>query len=92
VRSRFTRNTAGGHGGAVHLWAPNSDNLRKLRGNTFTRNRAGVGGAITLGSCGPAVRRSQAARVEGANRFSGNRATVKRRTNNIESGTGYCGD
>jgi hypothetical protein len=30
--------------------------------------------------------------VERANRFSSNRATEQRRTNNIESGTGYCGD
>ena len=91
ARSRFIRNTASGHGGAVHLWAPTSDNLQKLRGNTFTRNRAGAGGAIVLGSCGtvdPGA--AKAARVERANRFSGNRATVKRRTNNIE--TGYCGD
>jgi len=92
TRSRFTRNTAGGHGGAVTLWSPNSDNLQQLRRNTFTRNQAGAGGAITLGSCGPAVSRSQAARVERANRFSSNRATEQRRTNNIESGTGYCGD
>ena len=90
--SRFTRNTAGGHGGAVHLWAPNSDNLQQLRRNTFTRNQAGVGGAITLGSCGPAVSRSQVRSVERANRFSANRATQQRRTNNIESETGYCGD
>jgi hypothetical protein len=91
ARSRFIRNTAGGHGGAVHLFAPTSDNLQKLRGNTFTRNRAGAGGAIVLGSCGTVVPgAAKAARVERANRFSGNRATVKRRTNNIE--TGYCGD
>jgi len=90
ARSRFTRNTAGGHGGAVHLWTPNSDNLQQLRRNTFTRNRADAGGAIVLGSCGPAVSRSQVRSVERANRFSANRATVKRRTNNIE--TGYCGD
>ena len=92
ARSRFTRNTAGGHGGAVHLWAPNSDNLQQLRRNTFTRNQAGVGGAITLGSCGPAVSRSQVRSVERGNRFSANRATEQRRTNNIESETGYCGD
>ena len=90
ARSRFTRNTAGGHGGAVHLWAPNSDNLQQLRRNTFTRNQAGVGGAITLGSCGPAVSRSQVRSVERGNRFSANRATEQRRTGNIE--TGYCGD
>jgi len=91
ARSRFIRNTAGGHGGAVHLWAPNSDNLQQLRRNTFTRNRAGAGGAIVLGSCGPVdPGAAKAARVERANRFSGNRATEQRRTNNIE--TGYCGD
>ncbi|MEY4666539.1 MAG: hypothetical protein RIQ87_319 [Chloroflexota bacterium] len=91
ARSRFIRNTAGGHGGAVHLWTPNSDNLQQLRRNTFTRNRADAGGAIVLGSCGPVdPGAAKAARVERANSFSGNRATVKRRTNNIE--TGYCGD
>ena len=90
ARSRFTRNTAGEHGGAVTLWSPNSDNLQQLRGNTFTRNQAGAGGAITLGSCGPAVSRSQVRSVERANRFSANRATEQRRTNNIESETGYC--
>jgi predicted outer membrane repeat protein len=83
ARSRFTRNTAGGHGGAVILWSPNSDDLQQLRRNTFTRNRAGVGGAITLGPC-TVPSRSEAARVERANRFSGNRATEQRRTNNIE--------
>ena len=92
ARSRFTRNTAGEHGGAVTLWSPNSDNLQQLRGNTFTRNQAGAGGAITLGSCGPAVSRSQVRSVERGNRFSANRATEQRRTNNIESETGYCGD
>ena len=90
ARSRFTRNTAGEHGGAVTLSSPNSDNLQQLRGNTFTRNQAGAGGAITLGSCGPAVSRSQVRSVERANRFSANRATEQRRTNNIESETGYC--
>jgi len=49
-------------------------------------------GTARLGSCGPTVRRSQAARAESANRFSANCATEQRRTNNIESGTGYCGD
>ena len=84
ARSRFTRNTAGDRGGAVALWSPNSADLQQLRGNTFLRNQAGAGGAITLGSCGPAFSRSQVARVERANRFSGNRATEQRRTNNIE--------
>ena len=91
ARSRFTRNTAGDRGGAVALWSPNSADLQQLRGNTFLRNQAGAGGAITLGSCGPAFSRSQVARVERANRFSGNRATEQRRTNNIERWEGACG-
>jgi len=62
-----------------------------LRRNTFTRNRAGTGAAVMLGSCEPAFSRSQAARVERANSFSGNRATAKRRTNNIERWTDACG-
>jgi predicted outer membrane repeat protein len=83
VRSRFTQNTAGGHGGAVLLALPNGVDLLQLRGNTFMRNTALAGGAITLGPC-IVPSRSQAARVQRANRFSGNRATQQRRTNNIE--------
>ena len=90
ARSRFTRNTAGEHGGAVVLWEPTSADLRQVRGNTFMRNTAPAGGAITLGFC-VAPSRSQAARVLGANRFSGNRATEQRRTQNIERWEGGCG-
>jgi predicted outer membrane repeat protein len=89
-RSRFTRNTAGEHGGAVKLAPPSDDDLQNLRGNTFSRNTAAAGGAMTLGPCGTPSR-SQAARVERANRFSGNRATHQRRTNNIERLEGGCG-
>jgi predicted outer membrane repeat protein len=89
-RSRFTRNTAGEHGGAVKLAPPSDDDLQNLRGNTFSRNTAAAGGAMTLGPCGTPSR-SQAARVERANRFSGNRATEQRRTNNIERLEGGCG-
>jgi predicted outer membrane repeat protein len=91
TRSRFTRNMAGEHGGAMFLWAPNSADLQQLRGNTFMRNTAPAGGAITLGPC-TVPSRSEATRVERANRFSGNRATQQRRTNNIERwDTGGCG-
>jgi predicted outer membrane repeat protein len=93
TRSRFTRNTAGEHGGAILLYAPNSDDLRQLRGNTFMRNTAPAGGgAITLGPC-TVPSRSEATRVERANRFSGNRATQQRRTNNVERWAtgGGCG-
>ena len=89
ARSRFTRNTAGQHGGAVILFFPTNDDLRKLRRNTFSRNTAPSGGALTLGSC-VAPSRSQAARVQRANRFSGNRATEQRRTRNIERWAGNC--
>ena len=89
ARSRFTRNTAGAHGGAVTLAFPSSADLPKLRGNTFSRNTAPSGGALTLGSC-VAPSRSQAARVQRANRFSGNRATEQRRTRNIERWAGNC--
>jgi predicted outer membrane repeat protein len=89
-RSRFTRNSAGEHGGAVLFYAPNRDALRELRGNTFMRNSALAGGAITFGPCGTPSR-SEAARVQRANRFSGNRATEQRRTNNIERLEGGCG-
>jgi len=65
------------------IYAPNSADLRQLRGNIFMRNTAPAGGAITLGPC-VVPSRSEVARVERANRFSGNRATEQRRTQNIE--------
>jgi len=90
ARSRFTRNTAGEHGGAVALWDQNSDDLQQVRGNTFSRNTASAGGAITLRSCETTYTRSQVRRVERVNRFSGNRATQQRRTNNIEPWVDDC--
>ena len=90
ARSRFTGNTAGEHGGAVIVWVSISADLQNLRGNTFMRNTAPAGGAITLGPC-VTPSRGQAARVESANRFSGNRATVERRTVNVERWVGDCG-
>ena len=89
-RSRFTRNTAGEHGGAVVMSTPNRDALGELRGNTFVRNAAPAGGAIALGPC-ETPNRNEAAGVERANRFSGNRATEQRRTNNIWLWVGGCG-
>ena len=89
--SRFIRNTSDQHGGAVYFWGATADDLRHLRRNTFTRNTAPAGGAITLGSCGPAYSRSQVRSLERANRFSGNRATEQRRTNNVERSETACG-
>ena len=88
--SRFIRNTSDQHGGAVYFWGATADDLRHLRRNTFTRNTAPAGGAITLGPC-TVPSRSEATRVERANRFSGNRATEQRRTQNIERWEGGCG-
>ena len=88
VGSRFTRNTAVERGGAVYVGQVTAENFPQLRRNAFAGNRAGSGGAITLRSC-DAIRRSEAIRVERANRFSGNRAT-QRRTNNIELWEGDC--
>ena len=88
--SRFTRNTSGRNGGAIYFYSPAPTDLRLMRRNTFSRNRAAAGGALTLGPCG-APSRSEAARVQRANRFSGNRATEQRRTNNIERWEGGCG-
>ena len=88
--SRFTRNTAGQHGGAIFFDSPAPTDLRLMRRNTFSRNTAAAGGAITFGPCGTPSR-SEAARVQRANRFSGNRATEQRRTNNIERWEGGCG-
>jgi predicted outer membrane repeat protein len=90
ARSRFTRNTAGEHGGAVALWDQNSDDLQQVRGNTFRGNTASAGGAITLRSCETTYTRSQVRSVERANRFSGNRATQQRRTNNVELWVDDC--
>jgi predicted outer membrane repeat protein len=90
-RSRFTRNAAGQHGGAVYFYAATADDLQLLLRNTFTRNAAAAGGAITFASCGPRYSRSQVRRVERANRFVGNRATAQRRTKNIERWAGGCG-
>jgi predicted outer membrane repeat protein len=87
--SRFTRNTSGTHGGAIYFSSPALTDLKLMRRNSFSRNTAAVGGAMTLGPCGTPSR-SQAARVERANRFSGNRATEQRRTNNIERLEGGC--
>ena len=89
--SHFIRNSSDQHGGAVYFWGATADDLQRLRRNTFTRNTAPAGGAITLGSCGPTFSRNQAARVEGSNRFSGNRATEQRRTNNVERSETACG-
>lgn len=83
ARSRFTRNMAVEHGGAVYVDEVTADNFSQLRRNTFTGNRADSGGAITLRSC-DVITRSQATRVEQANRFLGNRATEQRRTRNVE--------
>jgi len=90
ARSRFTRNTAGEHGGAVELWDQNSDDLHQVRGNSFRGNTASGGGAIALRSCVTTYTRSQVRRVERVNRFSGNRATQQRRTNNIEPRVDDC--
>lgn len=89
--STFTRNMASEHGGAIMLAAPAAEDLRMMRRNTFRSNTAQVGGgAITLGPC-EVPGRSEAARVERANRFTGNRATEQRRTMNIELWTDECG-
>jgi len=89
-RSRFTRNTAGQHGGAIFFYSPAPTDLRLMRRNIFSRNTAAAGGAITFGPCGTPSR-SEAARVQRANSFSGNRTTEQRRTNNIERWEGGCG-
>jgi hypothetical protein len=76
----------------VVLAFPDIVALQQLRGNTFSRNTAAAGGAITLGPCSVPTR-SQAARVERANRFRGNRATEQRRTSNVERWEAdLCGD
>jgi len=89
VGSRFTRNTSGTHGGAIYFASPALTDLKLMRRNSFSRNTAAVGGAMTFGPC-VTPSRSQAARVERANHFSGNRATEQRRTNNIERLEGGC--
>ena len=88
--SRFTRNTAGEHGGAAFLEAATAGDLRELRGNTLTRNRAPAGGAITLTSCGPVYSRKQVRRLESANDFAENRATEQRSTSDIQRLEDVC--
>jgi hypothetical protein len=74
----------------VYVVQATAEDFPQLRRNIFAGNRAASGGAITLRSC-DAIRRSQATRVERANRFSGNRATEQRRTNNVWLWLGSCG-
>jgi hypothetical protein len=73
-------------GGAVAFYTPNSDDLRKLRGNTFRLNAAPLGGAIFLNACSneAAVSRKKALRIERANLFLRNSATDQQRTKNID--------
>lgn len=83
--SSFVRNTAVEHGGGVILLAPSAADLQQLRRNTFTRNTAAAGGAMTFGPCAvPGL--GQATRVERANRFLVNRG----RPMNIEIWKGGC--
>jgi predicted outer membrane repeat protein len=84
AQSRFRRNTAREIGGAVIFYDPNSDDLRKLRGNTFRLNAAPLGGAILLNACGTTVSRKKALRIERANLFLRNSATDQQRTKNID--------
>ena len=84
AQSRFRRNMASEIGGAVVLYTPNSDDLRKLRGNTFRLNAAPLGGAILLNACETTVSRKKALRIERANLFLRNSATDQQRTKNID--------
>ena len=84
AQSRFRRNMASEIGGAVALYTPNSDDLRKLRGNTFRLNAAPLGGAILLNACETTVSRKKALRIERANLFLRNSATDQQRTKNID--------
>ena len=88
--SRFIGNRAFEHGGALVVYLANAVNVQQISRNTFSRNRAATGGAITVGPC-TVPRLSDVARLERANRFSGNRATEQRRTKNIERWLGFCG-
>ena len=89
--SRFYRNTAADKGGAIIIWDPETDDLGQIRRNTFSRNTSASGGAITLGPPCVVRTRSDVASIERANRFSGNRASEERRTNNIEGSLGCFG-
>jgi hypothetical protein len=84
TQSRFRRNMASELGGAVVFYVPNSDDLRKLRGNTFRLNAAPLGGAIFLNACETTVSRKKALRIERANLFLRNSATDQQRTKNID--------
>ncbi len=84
TQSRFRRNMASEIGGAVAFYTPNSDDLRKLRGNTFRLNAAPLGGAIFINACETTVSRKKALRIERANLFLRNSATDQQRTKNID--------
>lgn len=79
--STFTHNVAGSSGGALYLTRATKGNLQQMRNNTFTRNRAHAGGAMSLAD--RAYSRSLIARVERNNTFSRNRAT-RHSTQNID--------
>lgn len=82
--SEFSLNRAGERAGAVLLYDVAASDLNQMRRNRFTRNASGRAGAINLERCGMAPTLAEGRRVERANTFIGNRASVLRRTANIE--------
>lgn len=87
-RSAFMRNTAGLQGGALMVFSIAADDLAKMSSNTFSRNSARYGGAMSLGQCGGLIRTAKLRRVQAENLFTGNRATDQRRTHDIHVWSG----
>lgn len=83
-RNRFSRNTATDSGGALHMALDNSGRVapRNVDRNTFTSNRAPLGGAIVVESdvgTGRAIQR-RFVRALADNRYHHNRASADRRS------------
>lgn len=89
--SEFSLNQAGSNAGAVFLYTVEPADLNQMRRNTFSKNIASRSGALNLERCDMAPSLAEGRRVERANTFTGNRATLLRRTANIELTVSSCG-
>jgi len=82
-RSQFVQNASVDRGGGIFLSGGTLDMLQQLRGNRFSRNRSGAGGALSVELC-ERFRRSQFTAVMRSNRFHANRATEQRGTGDVQ--------
>lgn len=82
-RSQFVQNASVERGGGIFLSGGTLDMLQRLRGNRFSRNRSGAGGALSVELCERFSRRQFTA-VMRSNRFHANRATEQRGTGDVQ--------